>query len=360
MNQYKRKKPLKESDAKAYRIITSGIMAILFILIGNIFFPDFFNIIWSVLWFLLLSIVIIFIGIGALVVFGLRNEAHSVLDLLLEGSLTLLDFTTFIRKVIAKFTEKLKEFLMFIAPGIAYIQGFIAYLLLLLLYKYVGIENDVTLLTAILTVSLIAIVGTMTAPKTKVVEAVTWNQKFNKKIKDNFSDALEVVIFIFFLTMDSTNLFFLPDQLNIPLHAEIGNYDLMIRGFSTDSGRITLTIIIIAIFTEIVRNTLRIVLTAIRYYKEALAQIDVIEPRMETLKDSIRKSFNQGRDEIIKFITFTTVLVAVFMLFPRLKIFSMAIASITTLFLDLAIPRRMTAERGNDLISRLLTKAFKV
>lgn len=355
-----RKKTLKESDRKAYRFITSGIIVVLLILVGNIMFPDFFGIIWSVLWFLLLSIVIVFIGVGALVVFGLRNEAHSVLDLLLEGSLTLLDFTTFIRKVLHKFAEKLKEFLMFIAPGIGVILGFIIYFLLIVLYKYVGANHDITFLTALLTIVLITIVALFTAPKKNQVDAITWNQKFNKRLKTSFSDALEVVIFIFFLTMDSTNLFFLPSSLNVPLHAQLGDYNLMIRGFSTDSGRITLTIIIIAIFTEIVRNLLRIVLTSIKYYREALAQIDVIEPRMETLKDSIRLSFNQGRDDITRFITFTTVLVAVFMLFPRLKIFSMAIASITTLLLDLAIPARMTAEHGNDLISRILNKAFKV
>jgi hypothetical protein len=66
------------------------------------------------------------------------------------------------------------------------------------------------------------------------------------------------------------------------------------------------------------------------------------------------------KDDVVKFITFSTALFAVFLLFPRLKLFTLALASITGLLLDLVIQERLTALESNDLISRILAKVFKL
>ena len=78
------------------------------------------------------------------------------------------------------------------------------------------------------------------------------------------------------------------------------------------------------------------------------------------IKEAIRQSFNESKNDLIKFVTFNTVLFAVFLLFPRLKILTLAVASATNLILDIAIMSRLTASKGQDLISRSLAKLFKL
>ncbi len=78
------------------------------------------------------------------------------------------------------------------------------------------------------------------------------------------------------------------------------------------------------------------------------------------IKTAIRNSFGDTKDDIVKFITFTTALISVFLFFPRLKLFAMVVASITALLLDFVVPGRLIMKQGNDLISRILNKAFRL
>ena len=350
-------------DKKVYKLLATMLVCLIVLVVGNIVFPTFFRIVWNIIWFFMLSVVIVFIGLGTLVIFGLKEEAQSILDLLLEGSLTFVDFTNFVKKLIERFIKKLKEFVLFIAPLIGYLIAFWIYILLIYLYKLVGTRFEVTVLTIFLTILLVCLVGIFTKPYKVAPVLNTWSQIFVFRIKRFFTDGFELVIFLFFLTMDSTNLFFLSDSLNIPIRASLGSYDLMIRGFSFDHGRITFTVIIVAIASEIVRNIIRIINLAIKYNRESLklmVEAEIPFERAEVFKDSVRKGFNQAKDDLIKFITFTTVLILVFLIFPRLKLLSMAVASLTSLAIDLLIPSRITSTKGADLISRLLTKAFKL
>lgn len=82
--------------------------------------------------------------------------------------------------------------------------------------------------------------------------------------------------------------------------------------------------------------------------------------KSKLFKDSIRKGFSESKDDLIKFIAFTTVLFALFMFFPRLKLLSVVIASITALCMDMIIPARLSQAKGEDLFSRLVTKIFKL
>jgi hypothetical protein len=48
------------------------------------------------------------------------------------------------------------------------------------------------------------------------------------------------------------------------------------------------------------------------------------------------------------------------MFFPRLKLLTLVVASMASVLLDVIIISRLTAKKGNDLVSRILTKLFKL
>jgi|SRR3989344_4052371 len=344
-------------------VILTLISFILLIFIGRLVYPNATRIILDIIWFSVLSVVVIFLGLGVLIVMGLKDEVGKLLDVFLESSFTIFDFLQFLKEVYQLFLIKLRELLISIAPLFAYIMGVSAYFLLLYLYKLVGKYYDVTLLTLFLTVSLVAIVGLLNIPG-KNGESNTWGVFFLKKFKTAFSDAIEVVIFIFFITMDSTHLFYVPKDLNVPLQAEVFGFDLMKKGFSLENSNITIVLITVAVITELLRNILRITTSAKEYYGEiSVQEFTVLQEnkrKQQKLKEAIRKSFNESKDDFVKFITFTTILLFVFMFFPRLKLVSMLTASATALVMDFAIPGRLTVKKGDDLINRILAKVFKL
>lgn len=351
----------RSGDKGAFVIIISILLGLGVLFLGSIFFPDAFRVIFTLIWVILFSVVVIFIGLGTLTLLGLRKEVTHTLELMVEGSLSILDFISFLKKIINQFLSKLKQFLLFIAPTISFSLAFLIYLGMLILYKYVGRDYDVTLLTIVLTVVSVVAASYLTRPKEVQETSLMWIQEFLKKISESFADSFEVVIFIFFLTMDSHNLFFLPKALNVPISAEVGGYNLMVRGFSTNEVLITVSIVIIAIFLEIIRNVMRITTTTVTQYNQLIKQPEYFSRygRAELIKISVRDSFNEAKDDLVKFIAFTTVLLGVFLLFPRLKLVAMATASFAALVMDVALPSRMTAKKGNDLISRIFDKIFK-
>ncbi len=351
---------------KPSKTITTWMLAAititLLLFVGKMVYPNATNIVLNTLWFVFFSITIIFIIMGILIIFGLKKEVSTLLDMILEGSFSVLDFIQALKDFFALLKKRVKELLLIIAPVFSYVLAVAIYLMFLYLYKLVGKYYDVTLLTVFLTVFLFSVIGIFTKPNLSGLEKRGWKDDFFRKIKTTFTDSLEVVVFIFFLTMDSTKLFFVPEELNVPLEAKVFGFNLMARGFTLDHAKVTLTIIIIAITTEIIRNMLRIIVAARKYYLESLRiepwEIRGDKQRYLIIKDSIRKSFGDAKDDLLKFITFTTVLLMVFIAFPRLKLLSMAVASLTSFVLDLLIVERLSSVRENDLISRILTKIF--
>ena len=337
----------------AYTIAFFGVIGGL-----GVLFPRLGAILFTVLWIALFSTVAIFFVLGFLVIFGLKSDVSKVLDIFLEGSLTVIDFIDFIKKIYSKFVQVLQEFILFFTPVITYLLTFFVYVALIILYKEVGKDYDVTLLTIVLSIVLVGAVGYLNTINKPNLEDTTILTKVRNVFKTKISDSFEVVLFVFFLTMDATNVFFLPKDLRIPISASVGDYDLMKRGFTVSEHlTITINLIIVAIIVEIFRNALKVVAMALNYYRndrnESLG-------KSANIKLSIRKSFGDLKDDLVKFITFTTVLVGVFLLFPRLKLLAMAVASITSLALDVILPERLTTKRGNDLFSRILTKLFKL
>ena len=352
-----------QSNSAFFRFLSSIVGILAFFIILNILAPTFVSVLLNFLWILLLIIVVIFFALGALVIFGMRKEVGHILDVLLEGSLSILDLIDLIKRIWSQFIDTLREFLVFSAPVYAYMVGTIIYILLLILYKTVGKTTDVTVLTIIITVVLVAFVGILNKPGETSVDMFNWRSRFRKSFKSAFADASEVIIFVFFLTMDSTKLFFLPADLNVELHAKILDYDLMTRSFVySDHFQLTISIIIAAITVEIIRNVLKLVAVSRKYYVENLQSLEFRNKatKVELVKRSIRQGFADSKDDVVKFITFTTVLFGVFMFFPRLKLITLVLASFTSLVLDLIILSRLTSPRGNDLITRILSKVFKI
>ncbi|MEI2422325.1 hypothetical protein V6O07_18740, partial [Arthrospira platensis SPKY2] len=87
------------------------------------------------------------------------------MEMLVEGSLSILDFVSFLKRVIEHFISKLQDFLLFIAPTISLAIALLIYLGMLVLYKFVGRENDVTFLTLVLTIISVVIAGILTRPR---------------------------------------------------------------------------------------------------------------------------------------------------------------------------------------------------
>ncbi len=349
------------ANKKFFNFLVAVLVIFGLFLVAGILFPTFVSIILNILWITLLTVVLIFFLIGVLVIVGLRKEASRILDILLEGSLTLVDFINFAKELWKRFLELVREFLLYAAAVLAYLANLLIYIILLSIYKFVGRSYDVVFLTFVITISLTSIVAFLTKPKFELINLTSWKAKFKHLFMRGFIDGFEVILFLFFLTMDSTSIFFFPNSLNVPLRAALGNYDLMIRGFVySDHLKVTTIIIIVAVFTEIVRNALRVVFTARMYYKQesSITEDGVRVSWASRFKSALRRSFGELKDDLIEFVTYTTFLFAVFMLFPRLKLLTLATASVTSLFMDLLIPGRLVPTPRTDLISKILSKAF--
>jgi hypothetical protein len=323
----------------------------------NIFFPSLFTAIVNFFWIMMLISVAVFLVLGFLVIVGLKNEVSNFLDVLLEGSLTILDAIEFLKKLYKQFITILKEFIYFITPVLAAWLAAMLYFAILVAYKIVGRDHDVTLMTALISAGMVVAVGFLNKPSGEQRAYITWFQQISKRFKDYFSDSFEIVIFIFFLTMDSVNLFFLPKYLNIPLTAKISNYDLMLRGANVTS-QLTVTVVLVtlAISVEILRNIIRLVAMSFNYY----SALPKNESQNTRIKESIRLSFGDAKDDLLKFITFTTALILVFLVFPRLKLYAMVVASLTGLLLDFVVPGRLQMREGTDLLSRILNRTFNL
>lgn len=353
----------KNTTKRTFKILLSVLMVLVIGIIANILFPSFMSVVFNMIWVILLTIVIVFISLGVLVIMGLRKEAGKIIDVLFEGSLTLVDFVKFIKEVWKRFIVLLKEFLIFAAPFFAYIVNLIIYIALMYLYKGVGKDYDVTGLTFGLTIVLVTVVALINKPKKSNDEGGSspWFLVFKERFRIGFSDGMEILLFLFFLTMDRENLFFLPESFRVPLRAQINDYDLMIKGFVySDHLKTTINLIIIAVFTEIVRNIIRLIAAAIIYYRKETSDETEEIKWSDKLKIAIRQSFAEIKDDFVIFVTYTTFLLFVFLLFPRLKLLTLAIASVTALVLDVFMPSRVKPEPKTDLIARVLIKVFRL
>lgn len=366
----KQKISIKENIIKTrlFRYLSIVLIIVIALAILIVLFPNVAVVVLNIFFVLALGLIIIFFSLGILVLVGMREEVSKILDVFLESSLTIVDVMELLKSFYRQFVTTFKAFLIYIAPVIAFSLAFVIYLALLVLYKYVGKTTDVTFITIFLTVTGIASISILNLPGKGRKPKNTWIVEFTAKFKRSFVDGAEVMLVLFFLTMDSTNLFFLPDSLNIPLNAQVGDVDLMKRSIDLhrENVQVTVSIIGIAVFIELIRNIMRIIAVAKDYFKKNVVHLkdypveEGSKLRAIFMKKAVRKGFAESKDELIKFFAFMTVLIFAFLFFPRLKMVSLVFASLTALLLDIIFPSRLKQLKGHDLLSRLVIKVFKL
>jgi len=339
-------------------VLTIAVLLILFLVILAFLSPELFFVIINLFWFTLLVLVVVFLLLGLLVILGMKKEARQLIEAFMEGSFAVIDGARFIKLVVVEFLNMIKQFISFLSPIVGSALAIWLYFLILLLYKWVGSQYDVTAMTVILTAFLIAFNALLNKSRQNSHQTNSWQKQVLAKFHSYFRDTFEIMIFIFFLTMDATFFFFLPPSLNVPLRAEVGSYDLMKRGFTIDSHlRITLNLIMIAVVIEVIRNVIRLILTSIKIFKAETRPMS----SSALIKYSIRKSISQNNDHLLKFVTYTTVFSLIFLLFPRLKLLAMSVTSLTNFAMDLLMPSRLKEQnKHDDIVSRLLAKVFRI
>lgn len=329
-----------------------------------IFWPETFSLVMNVFWLVFFVIAVSFISLAVLAFLGLRNQVKKIMSVIFEGTLSILDILEFIDLLWKMFIKILKEFILFITPLFAILLLVMIYLFVLTFYKKYGRDNDVTILTILLTFVLVAFSSIIGLPKTHKPGNPGWFKKVFKRFGQYFRDGLEVMIFVFFLTLDSTNLFFLPPELNTLLYANIGDYDLMKTSITVDAHFVnTLTLIIAAIVVELIRTLMILIVGGVRFYREGkkiMLEKNYTYAPVKLFKAAMSHSFKTTLDDFLKFTVFTTVLIAVFVLFPRLKLLSMLVASCTNFAMDLIFPQRMRFAYGDDLLSKIIIKVARL
>lgn len=351
--------------SKSKLFLLATIAFVLLLSIGNMVYPSATKIVLNALWFTSVSFAILFMAMGIMAILGMKKEVGKILEIFLESSFSVMDLIDLIRQIAKLFIEKVKESLLTLAPLFSYIIATSLYLTTLYLYKLVGKNFDVTILTILLTILGVGLLGVLNLPNKFALTKTTWRHQFIKKVNTTFVDALEVVLFVFFLTMDSTNLFYVPGNLNVPLRAEFLGYNLMERGLTMDGIKITIILITISIIAETTRNALKIIYSSRKYYLswlETEPQNNLTDKqKYQNIKKAVRLAFVDFKDELIRFLAFTTALIIVFLTLPRLKLLSMATASVTSWVLDLIYPSRLSVRAQNrDLVSRMLAKLLKI
>ncbi len=365
----------KAGDPERYSRFVSAIVILILLLVlagGILAFtaPATFSAVISAFWMIIFCTVALFLVLGILVMVGLKEQVKQILDIFVEGSLSIVDIMNFLKMAVTFIVDVIKQVIYFIIPAIAYLLGAVVYFGLIYAYKWVGKQFDVTLFTIFLAAALVVVTGFLNKrAKDEGKSDLTWGRKIQLRFKDFIGDAIEVVLFVFFLTMDSTKLFFLPQDLNVEIHAAVNlsaneTYNLMVRGWSVDSMlRTTLTLVMTAVGIEIVRFALRIVAAGYEFYKEINEYVGETNQKMtgsDQIKWALRQSFEVHKDDVIRFITYTTFIIIVFLFFPRLKILAMAVASLTMVIMDIFMRDRLVIKKGNDLFSKLVSFLFRV
>lgn len=331
---------------------------LLLILIVN---PQLFLLILNIIWLIVFATTVLFIVVGVLTFLGRKKEASKIVDLFVEGSITFIDLAKFIKDLWTTFKSILIETAALIIPKTSLIIAILIYLFIIVLYKYLGSFMDVTIPTILLTIVVTSIAAVVTLPRfasTNLSESSRISRAI-AKLKANLIDYFEVVVFILFITIDATYLYFLPKNLNIPIEAAIGDYDLMIRSIaSTDHLMLTINLIIIGIAIELVRNIIRLSITGKYYYNnpELIDSEYIPTGKANLLKLTVRKTMFESKEEFLSLAAFTVFITFVFLFFPRLKLIALIAASLTGLVFDLIFKERSTSKNKEDLLARVFKK----
>jgi hypothetical protein len=354
------------------KAITGLFGFIVLMILLAIFKTNWFFAIINIFWFLIFVSALTVIVLGTLTFIGKKQEAKSIINMFLQGSMTAIDLVNFLSLLWKTFVQTAKEAFLFILPYFGIIFAGLIYIVIIYIFKFIGKYFDATVPTILLTVFVTFVAGLLTLRRSteRTLRFSIELRESLSRLKRTFIDSFEVIIFLLFLTIDSTSLFFLPDELNIPVRAKLGSYDLMVPSFVvTDHFGTTLKIIAIVVMLELLRRLLRLAAIFRKYYVQAGAVIDAnvdAEQHKErelnpiTMKQALKQTVAEVSDDFLMFATFTLFTVLVFIAFPRLKLLTLITASASALLLDLLFRSRLTAQSTDDLLSRIFRKILEI
>ena len=349
------------------RVIGGFALFIVILILLGIFKPSLFFAIINIFWFVIFITALTIVTLGTLTFLGRKEEAKRIINMFLEGSMTVIDIVEFLGDLWRTFVQLTKDAILIAIPYFGVVLAGLVYYLIILAFKVTGKYTDVTIPTIVLSVVVTFAAGAMVAPrKTETFSRLSIRlREALVKFKRTFVDSFEVVIFLLFLTIDSTNLFFLPEGLNQEVRATVGDYDLMVRGFVlSDHTGTTFRIIAVVVSLELLRRLVKVGATFRKYYRnlDLLASLEEISTMRTSkkVKLALRKTAAVVSDDFLMFAAFTVFITLVFLLFPRLKLVALISASVAALILDLVFPARLTFEGSNDLLSRIFQKILAI
>jgi hypothetical protein len=354
----------------AFWLFTPIILMVIFIVYLSFAVPGVMSFIGSAFYALTFGTFFLFIMLGVFVVFGFREQAKTLLQIVFEGGVKYIDIAQFFSDLWDEVIRLVQDFVLFISPAIAIMLSMIFYYVVMYVFRYMATLGDVTVFTVIMTIVLASITAGLSLGDFGQGEedSYSFRSQFAFRFGRVFVDSIEIVVAIIFLTIDLPKPFFLPESLHGEVRAEALGIDLMERGIAPDGFATTLRIAGLGVLIEIIRKIYRIGASMVIRYKQLKKQVEEQDGSIETADDMFellrrasRIAFKDNLDDLTKFLGFTTVLVAVFFFFPRLKLLSLLVFNASNLVWDIIFPKRtVKPPRSEDLFSRLIAKAFKL
>lgn len=335
------------------------IFALILVAIG-ILAPQYLSALINIFLVLFTGFFVLFMILGVAVLVGAKKRVSEVLSGVFEGSLKIIDFIELIKILIDELAALTREIILFCIPIIAVSLSISLYFLLLVIFRVGGRYVNAGVLIIGLTFFAVSLLNALNTGGGRG-EKISFSERFKNKFRRYFVDYIEITIAIFFLTMDIPNHFMLPQKFWGEISAKLSSVDLMARGFSTQNGiRVGLSLAGIALFIETLRRIYKILMTASQIYKMNRDKSGQLS-RFALIKSALRNGFSENLDDLIKYFGYNTILLLVFMFFPRLKLLSMITFSLTNLIWDIALPKRIFVDKeSEDLISRLIVRTFKL
>lgn len=304
---------------------------------------------------------IIFVVLGFLVLIGFGKEVKTVLTSVFHGAMQLFLIAKILRNIYRAIVKFLQRLMFFLSPFISAAIAIGAYMFLMYLYKYVGLTNNIAGLTIFLTIILTIIIKSFPkGSKGNISERTFWDLWFEKTSRILF-DFFEIMVFVFFITLDWVQVPFLPQKLWIHLVAYMAEYDLMIRGLNFHFDFFfTLWLAGFAFFAEFIRQAFKIIHRA-RYYYITLRSTHPFKSRLDLFEQSVSESFYYSLADLVTFFGYTTVVMITFFLFPRLKLLSLIFFSLASLAMDIFKPSHTpVGEEPQDFLTRVVIKSLNL
>ncbi len=303
---------------------------------------------------------ILFVILGFLVIIGFGKEVKSFLTTTFHGIMQLFLIAKVLRNIYRWIIKILQRLMFFLSPFISAAIVLYVYYLLMYLYKFVGLSRDVTGLTVALTILLTVAIRLFPRMSSDSAEKTFWALWFEKTARILF-DFFELMVFVFFITLDWVKVPFLPSNLWVLIAAHISEYDLMIRGVNFHySFFFTIWLAGFAFFAEFIRQAFKIIHRS-RYYYVTLKVSQPFKSRLDLFEEAVSESFYYSLADLVTFFGYTTVVTVTFFLFPRLKLLSLIFFSLTSLAMDIIKPVYVpVGTPPQDLLTRVIIRTLNL